>query len=377
MKIAVIGVYYASNLGDAVICDCVFYWLWQKFPKAQIHMIDIEGKTEFAIQQPVSMRILKRRKRNLDRDYWMTRHNIEDRVYKWNCLDISQRQDFYNDVAMQGYDFAVFAGGQLFMDWLSVDVCEFLKRFEQHQIPVYFNACGTGLSISEKIRQLLKKHLMNENVKFVSSRDNVTEIKEKYLAENKNVFQTYDAALWTKEVYGEEKGQSDCIGLGIMYCENESITKLSSFWIKLIRFLEQKKVRWKLFCNGSLDDYNFGCYVLKKLHLDTSVYLYDYAKTPQDLVHQIAGFSGIISFRLHSHIIAASLDIPAVAIIWDEKLKFFYRHLEHEERCKTIYDSPEQIYETFQNAVIQGYNRELIRYQKEFSKNLLIVNSVS
>lgn len=27
MKIAVIGVYYASNLGDAVICDCVASWL--------------------------------------------------------------------------------------------------------------------------------------------------------------------------------------------------------------------------------------------------------------------------------------------------------------------------------------------------------------
>ena len=32
MKIAVIGVYYASNLGDAIICDCVAFWLKKKWP---------------------------------------------------------------------------------------------------------------------------------------------------------------------------------------------------------------------------------------------------------------------------------------------------------------------------------------------------------
>lgn len=42
------------------------------------------------------------------------------------------------------------------------------------------------------------------------------------------------------------------------------------------------------------------------------------------LVKQIASYSKIVSFRLHSHIIAYSCKIPSFGFIWDDKVKDFF-----------------------------------------------------
>lgn len=372
MKIAVIGVYYASNLGDAIICDCVADWLRKRYPRAEVDLIDIEGKKEFAKQQSVSIFTLRYRRRKLQWDYWLTKHRIKDRVYYWNEIDVATRQEFYDYVGAQKYDAAIFAGGQLFMDWLSVDVCEFLKRFEKERIPVFFNACGTGFAVSDTIQNLLSCYLMNDMVKMISSRDDADAIKERYLFGKREVESTYDPALWVKEVYQIQKKESDFVGLGIMYSERDSIQKVTRFWIRLIKEMNTRHVKWKMFCNGSMDDYNFGCYVLKRLGLKKEEYLCACAQSPTELIQEIASFDSLISFRLHSHIVAASLDIPAIAVVWDEKLRFFYRHLGHEERCKTICDSAQDILCTLDKAKEEGYDKKQIQEQKKFARELLI-----
>lgn len=372
MKIAVIGVYYASNLGDAVICDCVAHWLKKEYPEAIIDVIDIEGKIEFSSQRSVSIRTLKRRHFNLMRDYWLTRHRISDRVYYWSRIAAESHYDFYNAVAAQNYDAVIFAGGQLFMDWLSLDICGLLERIKGKNIPIFFNACGVGSAISDTITKQLSHYLLNDHVKLISSRDNVEAIEKRYLQNAKTVVATYDPALWTKEVYKIEAKQNDVIGLGIMYSDHAPLWKITDFWKRLIREMEKRHLKWKMFCNGSIDDYQYGCYVLKKLGLSPEKYINQYPKTPQDLIEQIASFESMISFRLHSHIVATALDIPAIAIVWDEKLKFYYQKQKHEERCKTIIDSADTILNALELARQQRYDRDLVEQQKRAAKHLLL-----
>ena len=173
-------------------------------------------------------------------------------------------------------------------------------------------------------------------------------------------------------MYGIEKIQGEYIGLGVMFCENEDTKKVTDFWVQMIRLLEQKNIKWKMFCNGAIEDYNYGCHVLEQMNLNVSEYICDYPKTPEELVRQISGFSSLISFRLHSHIIATSLDIPAVSLVWDKKVRFFYQHLKHEERCKTVCDSAESVFMALQLAKEQGYDRALIDKQKHFARELLL-----
>lgn len=374
MKIAVIGLYYASNLGDAVICDNVAYLLKKEIPSATIDVIDIEGKSEFPKQYRTSIRVMIRRKMRLEREYRETKQNIKDWVYHWNQIDVGseERQLFYDRLGENGYDVVVFAGGQLFMDWLSVDICEILKRFEEKNIPVYFNACGAGFAISENIRKLLSTHLQKDHIKMISSRDDVELIKTRYLENQGQVIKTYDPALWTKETYGIENAKEDVLGLGIMYSSHASLWKITRFWVRLIRELDKRQVKWKMFCNGAKEDYDYGCFVLKLLGKRPEDYICEYASTPRELVSQISKFKSIISFRLHSHIIATALDIPAVAIVWDDKLRFFYRNLKHEERCKTIMDKPGDVLKAWELAETQGYDSDLIQKQKEFAKELLV-----
>ena len=85
----------------------------------------------------------------------------------------------------------------------------------------------------------------------------------------------------------------------------------------------------------------------------------------------LAGFQSIISFRLHSHIIAASLDIPSVGVVWDDKLRFFFQKTGHEERCCTVSDKPETVLKKLQIAENEGYDRLLLEKQKNDSANLL------
>lgn len=373
MRIAVIGVYYSANLGDAVICDCVAHWIREAYPNAEVDMIDIEGRNEFEKQQSVSIRILKKRKRNLKRDYWLTKHGFSDKVYYWNKIDVDGRQSFYDEIASRQYDCAVFAGGQLFMDWLTVDICQFLQRFEQTGTPVFFNACGLGINVSERIRQMFGDALLSSNVKWLSSRDDAVSIDERYLKGKKEVISTYDPGLWAKEVYPFlNKSEESCVGLGVMYCENVSIKKVALFWKDVIRELEKRNIKWKFFCNGAIDDYNFGCYVLKTLNKDIEQYMCKCPKKPEELIQQIGSFSSIISFRLHSHIVAAALGIPAVALVWDNKLRFFYRHLKHEERCLTISDSAGSVLHVLENAQKEGYDEMLIYTQKHYARELLL-----
>ncbi|MGN0334581.1 MAG: polysaccharide pyruvyl transferase family protein [Lachnospiraceae bacterium] len=371
MKIAVIGLYYAANLGDAVICDSTAYLLKRAFPDADIRVIDIEGKKEFAVQEYTSMRALKKRNRTLKKEYWLTKHHIKDWVYHWNRLDVELHQPFYESLRAEQFDAVVFAGGQLFMDWLSLDISEILSHLEKDRTLVFFNACGTGPSYSEKIRTYLSRELQSENIKLISTRDDVELINRLYLKEEKKACVTYDPALWAKEVYGAECSGEELLGLGIMYSTHAGIRKITGFWIRLIRELERRGIRWKMFCNGAREDYDYGCYVLEKLGRDREQFLCHYPEKPEELVNQISQFGSLISFRLHSHIIAASLGIPAVAIVWDKKLRFFYQHLGHEERCKTIESSPAEVIDALEAAKSEKYDFELIQKQKETSERLL------
>lgn len=372
MKIAVIGLYYASNLGDAVICDCVAEWMREEFPDAVIDIIDIEGKCGFSEQVSMTLRELKIRQVKSKMEYWLTEHQIIDMMYFWNKRDVDTRRQYYGKVASRKYDIAVFAGGQLFMDWLSMDVSEFIKKFDEVNTPVFFNACGTGKAASRHIRNILKENLAKSVVKFVSSRDDVDEINHFYMSEKQRAVKTFDPALWSAAIYGKRKKKCDLIGLGIMHCTNIPYDKVVGFWIAVIGELDKRKIRWKMFCNGAIEDYRLGQRVLDQLALKEEKKLEKCAEMPEELVDQISGFSGIISFRLHSHIIAASLEIPAVAIEWDKKLRFFYGNLEHPERCLLIKSSAKEVVDALVLAKNQEYDRALIENQRKYARDLLL-----
>ena len=221
-------------------------------------------------------------------------------------------------------------------------------------------------------RKKFKKALNNEHVKLISSRDDVDSINKLYLNNcTKKAIKTYDLGLWTKETYKIHPKNKDIVGLGVMYLPTIAEEKVIKFWVNIIRELERRNICWKIFCNGNLKDYQIGKKILAHLSMSENKLL-KRPTEPKELVETISLFKSIISYRLHSHIIATSLGIPAVAIEWDKKLRFFYKNIEKEQRCLKFNDSPKKIISQLEEAEKNKYNKQIIENQKVYARDLLI-----
>ena len=56
-------------------------------------------------------------------------------------------------------------------------------------------------------------------------------------------------------------------------------------------------------------------------------------ETPIQLLNTVTNYKKIISFRLHSHIIASSYGIPAFGFEWDTKVKEYFKNMNNSVFC--------------------------------------------
>lgn len=376
MKILVIGVYYANNLGDAVICDCVASRLQAHFPKAQIRVVDVRDRHDFQKSAQVSMETMEKGKKRAWIRHTATSLGIADKEYKHEMCRLSGSLSHIEKVCQEDYDLAVFAGGQLFQDGFALFLREYVKYLEAKQIPVIFNACGTGPSWSRRIQKELAETLNASCVRLVSTRDNKALIEKRYLKGQKEAVSVTDPALWTREVYGISKDpDTQVVGLGIMYATSVNLKAETKFWVRMVQFLEQQKIAWEFFVNGDFADAAYAKYVFSQIpNRKDSLedHMAPIPTLPKELVSTIARYKSIISFRLHSHVLAASLQIPGVAMVWDEKLKFFYEKLNYPERCMTVKNTPKQVYEMLCQAEEKGYANSHMEEQRARSEQILL-----
>lgn len=376
MKILIVGLYFSNNLGDAVICDCAAARLRTFFPDAEIDIRDYVNRETFAVPQETTMHSLHHRRKRVLLRQMVTQYTPWDKQLRHEEWNLKQgNQSYINQVCQTDYDAVVFGGGQVFMDYLSLFAEAFVQRFAKKGTPMFFNACGTGPAFSPKIRLRLSSALMDSNVKLVSSRDDVALINRRYMKQGKQAVVTYDPALWCSEVYGVRKNpDANIVGLGMMYTNSVSPQRVARFWVRLIREMERRKMPWKIFVNGSGSDITFAQYVhslIPELGRTFEECFVPAPTRPEELVNIIAGFKSMISFRLHSHIIAASLDVPSVAMVWDSKLNFFFDKIGHSERCCTVQVKPDIILDKLKQAELEGYDRCLLQQQKQYADQLL------
>ena len=369
MKILVLGAYDSSNLGDPIICDCVAAWLHDHFPGAQIHVRDV---------------LLRRESNAVDlrktRSYWQRnklRRGITgmlptDLVYRQYIRWVDRDRVYLDELCSEDYDAVVFAGGQMFMDRYALYLEAHVRRFRERNIPVFFNACGTGPAFSPKIAQRLKQTLTDPCVKYVSCRDDVELVNRRYGP----CRETFDPALTAASVYNvHRKENADTIGLGVIFNQAVSEKKQTRFWQNLVRELDRRGEKWQFFTNGDPVDVAYAREVLASMpecRGREAVLLHSRDTEPEGLVRTIAGYRSIISFRLHSHILATSLDVPSVAMVWDEKLPAFFKKIGHPERCFRVDSGPVAVLDALKRAEREGYDRELMENQAKAAEDQLI-----
>lgn len=337
MKVLVIGEHYSSNLGDGVICQTVKRLLEENFSEIEtIDILDISGRTSYATDGNKSFYQKGKLKKMIN---YLLPVSLKE------LITFERKAVPSYDEIKKNYDLAIYAGGQLLMPFFLKQMLAINHLLLQRQVPIAYNSVGCGKILSKQLTQKMYTLFENPSIQYISVRDG-----ERYVSKwaNQDIIPVIcDNAIYANEVYEICKcSDSDLVGLGVMYIEKEKEV-LTTFWHDTLLMLEKKDVSWCMFVNGSKEDFLFAQELLQTFgYKDISKHLLPRPENPKELVATIAQFKAIISFRLHSHIIAYSLEIPSIAMVWDEKVRSFFNMVDHLDRCYDYrcYDSDLFIY---------------------------------
>lgn len=377
MKILLIGEVYSENLGDGIICETVASLIKKQYPHCEIVMGDISGKKDYS----------DNRKSAKSEHKFIDYHREFPSFLEYPIYFILNKNRkhrlFIEEMCANNYDFAIFVGGQMFFNHFVIAISRFVTVLEEKGIPILFHSCGIGNINGKALKNRLRKALTKKNVVSISVRDNIEKLETTILKEpGRKVFKTFDTALWCSEEYSITKKESTIVGLGIMTIPNQE-KKLLQFWGNIISELDKKNIQWQLFCNGSFADYALAKKVedsyrksIDSQKTSTRDYLTPRPARGKELIKQISSYKSILSFRLHSHIVASSLGIPSIAIGWDEKIRFFFESIAHKERVFEDYrtDKILTILSALEAAEIQPFPDSAIEMQKLHVLNQLYIS---
>lgn len=385
MKILIIGEYFSANLGDGVICETVKYLVEKNVSNAKTSIVDISAHTEFITNTDVEKQIefTKKKPGRLKNKNVvdLARVIINKILYSNDYLRLSlvhkNKKNYIHNICKEKFDLAIFAGGQLFIEYFIFSISDFVKHLSVKNTPIFFNACGLGFNIKNVlVRKRLEEALNSNAVKMITTRDNIKLLK-KYLKGEKKITtkKISDPAVWAADAYNIRKDlHSDVVGLGVMWLPNKE-EEMINFWSNIIDELNRRNIEWKMFCNGCPLDYGFAIRILTIKGFAEEEILNKLSARPTkpyELVKLISTFKSIISFRLHSHIIAYSLDIPTIGIVWNDKLNFFADAIDCSARYFNINNvNSASIVEALKEAEYQGYNQEIKKRLKESALNFI------
>ena len=242
-------------------------------------------------------------------------------------------------------DAVVFAGGIIkctnenFWQYMP----EIINEADKHNVPVFMSAIGVEKFYPEDERSVALKNALNlPCVKGISVRDDIKTLKRDYI-ENKNIklYSVYDPAVWCTDTYKKhlkiDSNKEELVGLGItrekLFSDygNPQIDRefQLELWKGIIEELDKRNIKWKVFTNGDTYDEIFAKEVLAYVGHGERL------EAPLDgvsLVQQISQFTSVIAGRMHSNIVAFSLNIPSIGFVWNQKLRFWGEKIGYTKR---------------------------------------------
>lgn len=230
-------------------------------------------------------------------------------------------------------DLICFAGGGLFgSSYLGFfeHVNNITEAAEKKGIPVIFSSMGiNNMDADEETERLSRELLKRKCVKSISVRENPGYF-ERLGAE---VSLVCDPAVWASHIYGDSC-PTDGIHVGInvarkgLFRENGrywGMNELFRYLDKVQEILDERGVSYTFYTNGSfLDNNTLKRYAALK---DISSEKICLIETGRDLVEAVSGFSHVLAVRMHSSIVSYSYGVPALNVVWNDKIPLFYEYI--------------------------------------------------
>lgn len=242
-----------------------------------------------------------------------------------------------------GADIIFFAGGGLFgMSYLNFFpfLDSITKLADEKGIPVVFSSIGiNNMNATADGEQALKTILRRKCIKAVSVRENLDFFKTYAKGCDFRIESVCDPAVWTQYIYHlRATRKTRTIGINVvrggLFKDNQKdwgMTDELRYLDDLRKRLEADGFSCIFYTNGSVLDNNTLHYFAREYKIPEQNLVYP--QTTREVVETVAGFEAVATFRMHSSIIAYAFGIPSVALVWNDKIPFFYDSIGHPERA--------------------------------------------
>lgn len=365
MNILLIGESYSNNIGDQAVCESTKWIFEQEFgTKVVCSILDLSGRREIS-----DMNIQNKKFKHSFCRMILSKFSYIDFLLK-NTL-LNELSNYFKDCITTNIDCAVFCGGQLINSSFVYQMNIITGILSKNRIPVIYSGVGIGrLNFWQK--RMFNRMLNYKNVVGITCRCDSKRFNETLRLKGIKARESFDPAIFTPLIYNITRKKSDVVGLGIMKSSRFTDLEASKFWLSIIIELESRNIKWKMFYTGSLGDYELAISILSKLGLSNkkNYYINKEIKTPCDFLNEISYFDRLISFRLHSHILAFALGIPSVAIRWDEKITDFFKKINRIDAVFTLSSNTKDIIDSVLSN--QYYHDQEIEELRHNTKNEIV-----
>lgn len=246
-----------------------------------------------------------------------------------------------------------------------------LELAAQYQKPVLFSAVGVDVYEEDNACCRRLKEVLNlPNVRQITTRDDFASLQQLRESEHVRIAKVSDPAVFAAQVFAphftvkQQPGKK--IGIFVLRangfednCFDFSKKDAMKLWSDLIGKLKDRGYDYELLTSGHFGDEAFLDDLIRNNLADTKKCVFN-INTPEKLVAKIASFDAIISCRLHPSIIAYSLGVPSVGIVWNGKVRDFYQNIGYAERVVETRDlSAEVLMEKLDEGLEQGVKQDV------------------
>jgi len=341
VRICFIGLFNEKNLGDPIIGDCV-EWLYARALSPDCLQSKRLTVDWLQYHPSVICRIANRLRRFARKPLYHLFHSIVSREYaKYYSKEIKNSQ------------LIVVVGGGLIKyttQYFGLGLQGLLKAAAKENVDVVFNAVGVEGYDSYNSRCKELKHILHHrSLKKITTRDDIDTLVQDYMQGKPAIScrMVCDPAVWATEVYGiTRNSNSKIIGIGV--CREDmlhahgygiSSTAFFDFYVELAKSLVAEGQEVELFTNGLPEDNNTVVKVKQKLGEAGIEIGCRIPTSPKELVEIISKYKAAVAARLHACIIAYSLEIPVIGLVWNNKLTFFGKNI----GCEQYFIEPKDL----------------------------------
>ncbi len=248
-------------------------------------------------------------------------------------------------------DLVLFGGAPLFnykYQMFYERTASTIELAQTYQKPVLFSAIGIEHYEEENEKcQRLKRTLNFDCVQQITTRDGIEELNKYKTNPNLVIDLVADPAVFTGEAfrsYLSPKADTKQKTIGIFVFRASGFTDnhidftkedAVALWKNIISTAQALGYDYRLLTSGHFGDEAFMDYLIREHGIDETKCIFN-MNAPEKLVSAISSFDAIISCRLHPSIIAFSLQVPSIGLIWNPKVKHFYDCVGYSDRCMDV-----------------------------------------